>query len=322
MELAEGSTELLINQYGTLISRHRVECIVALKPLIRSRGTLVMDDSSGCPRMSEALALELIREVEEGHHQRLALSLRAIQLEKQFVGEDVTGLLEKVVEAIKDDVEVPVWLEAAARKMWGHSEAMSAGFPFAWVPQCGALSSWNRRQRKACRADSSRVLLVYREGARWRDCKRAGHAMGCVPLLLANKEQLLSPTNQRLLFELASTGRLPVMVLDCSRKLDLEESIIFGVLLGVSWWASQGLAKGLLIGNESSSAPIPLGVHSLGSWAKDCTFQCASWGRKLDPDKVWERVDIGHRTDGAGLASLPWLRVGHTVGLLLLGVTH
>ena len=77
------------------------------------------------------------------------------------------------------------------------------------------------------------------------------------------------------------------------------------------------MAKGLLIGNESSGAPSPLGVHGLGSWAKNCTFQCASWGenateklkelfssgvrvhdaaRKLDPDKVdWEQhIRSGH----------------------------
>ena len=316
VELAEGSTELLINQYGTLISRQRVECIVALKPLIRmgchwfwtegrcelvhpSRGTFVMDDSSGCPRMSEGLALELIKEVEEGYHQRLALSVRAIQLEKQFMANDVSGFLEKVVEAIKTDAEVPVWLEAAALKMWGHSEAMSAGFPFAWVPQSGALSSWNRRQRKACRADSSQVLLVYKEGVHWREC-RVGHAMGCVPLLLANKEQLLSPANQRLLFELASTGRLSVMVLDCSRKLDFEESVILGVLFGVSWWASQGFARSLFIGGESpaghntkqatglvSALRTPSVMpyleasslkDSLGRQADDIAFQCAGWG--------------------------------------------
>ena len=113
VDLAEGCAELLIKKYGALISTRDVECIVALRLLIKlgchwfwsegrcelvhpKRGVLVMDDSSGCPRMTEDLALGLIQDIEEGYYEDLATSVRALQLLREKKGDGVQDLLKKV----------------------------------------------------------------------------------------------------------------------------------------------------------------------------------------------------------------------------------
>ena len=122
-DLAEGSAVLYMNEYGTLISTQDIECIVALRPLIKLgchwfwsegrcelvhpvRGILTMDDASGCPRMSEELALVLLRDIESGYHKALATSVRAIQIANEYSSTEERHLVKFLVEAIRMDQDV------------------------------------------------------------------------------------------------------------------------------------------------------------------------------------------------------------------------
>ena len=100
VDLAQGSVELYATPCGTLVSEEPVETIVALGPLIKmgcrlqweetgcalwhpSRGRLRLEVDTGCPRIAEHLALQLIEEIEEFRVGVVGAALRAIRAQQE-----------------------------------------------------------------------------------------------------------------------------------------------------------------------------------------------------------------------------------------------
>ena len=292
-DLAEGSAVLYMNEYGTLISTQDIECIVALRPLIKLgchwfwsegrcelvhpvRGILTMDDASGCPRMSEELALELLRDIESGYHKALATSVRAIQIANEYSSTEERHLVKFLVEAIRMDQDVAASLEAVVRRIWSGQFDLAVGCPFTWSPRSGALACWNRRQRRAC-DKSERVLISYKGDPWWGECRKLAHQLGCEPLLLPVKDHLMSPSSQRLLLELAVDGKLAVLLVDNRRGLDQDESIFLGLLARVSCVACETLGKA-----KPSVLVVGAGDHGLNSRSssdvQELLCEHANWG--------------------------------------------
>ena len=93
VDLAQGSVELFVTACGTVLSLQVVETIVALGPMIKlgcrlqwmeaecvlwhpARGRITLDVRSGCLRIPETLALELIEEVENYRRETVGATLK------------------------------------------------------------------------------------------------------------------------------------------------------------------------------------------------------------------------------------------------------
>ena len=96
VDLAQGSVELFVTPCGTLVSAEPVEVIVSLGALIKlgcrmqwedrqctlwhpTRGRIKLDVITGCPRVEEALALDLIQDIETQRVESVGAAIKAIQ---------------------------------------------------------------------------------------------------------------------------------------------------------------------------------------------------------------------------------------------------
>ena len=334
VDLAEGSAVLYMNEYGTLISTQDIECIVALKPLIKLgchwfwsegkcelihpvRGVLTMDDASGCPRMSEELALGLLQDIESGYHRALATSVRAIQIAHEYSSTGGSHLVKFLVEAIRVDQDVAASLEAVVRRVWSEHVDLTVGCPFTWAPRSGALACWNRRQRRAC-DKSERVMISYKGDPWWSECRKMAHRSGCEPLHLPVKDHLMSPSSQRLLLELAVDGKVAVILVDNRRGLDQDESIFLGLLARVSCVACETLGK-----DKPSVLVIGAGDHCLNPISSSDMQDMSCFGELLHEHASWGETSRsslastllrGPRVSACKVDSIDWaqhIRSGH-----------
>ena len=128
VDLAQGTAELFATAYGTLVSLHSVETIVALGPLIRmgcrmqwgeqdcvlwhpKRGRIQLEVASGCPRVPERLALELIDEIEQHRMASVGAAVRAIHAKQTGSLDCPEQAIASLTEAILREDEVPLNLE-------------------------------------------------------------------------------------------------------------------------------------------------------------------------------------------------------------------
>ena len=230
VELATGTAEMLINPFGTLLAREDVECIVALKPLISMgckwewsddkcvlhhphRGDIKLDTSSGCPRMPESLALDLIRDAEEAVTQKVVHALRAVQILHESAHLQVDEVLGKLVIAVNTGVEVAAYLGATARAMWPTLDEDVIQDLQRWPRQNSHAVRWNRRKRRAV-VKTGGVLIQIGRCQEERAIKQYGAAIGWE--ILQVTEELNDPHDFRYLLEVVTSGKVRGMIAgDC-----------------------------------------------------------------------------------------------------------
>ena len=119
---------------------------------------------------------------------------------------------------------------------------------------------------------------MYKGGSKWSTCKKLAYEAGCVPLLIASKDQLQSPSNQRFLFELAVEGKLAMVLASTPSPLDVDESVMLGSLAGLSVAGSVESMTCVIEGKGSPLLDEALG----GENVQNLWLQHVEWGESLD----------------------------------------
>ena len=224
VDLAQGTTELYVTPCGTLVSEEPVEAIVALGQLIRigcrlqwgerecmlwhpTRGRIPLDVCTGCPRIPEAMALELIEEIEAQRIQSVGAAVKAIQAMEDRELPTSKQALANLVSAIERDLEVAPRLGEAVLATWPEIPKPLLRELVAWPKEDTQALPINRRKRKAV-AKAKKVLLHLFAGESRKDIEKKGRERGYEVLSIGESEDILAGQTFRYILELAANGKL------------------------------------------------------------------------------------------------------------------
>ena len=228
--LASGSTWLWITALGTLVSDQETEPIVSLGKLVElgcrlvwgsvqctlihpRRGSITVDTSSGCPRITSELAYQLIDDIEKHAMIECYKGLCAKSLEAQSEGLSDVALLDHVLYEVRVGGDVGSALRVFGNRVWsGSSQEVRDGVA-AWPEEANAAMCWNRRFRRKVSRSSKVVISLFAGGAR-KGIEQAVGASGGVCVSVDWKEDLMNPLTYRYLVELASSGRVVAVIAD------------------------------------------------------------------------------------------------------------
>ena len=224
VDLAQGSVELYSTPCGTLVSLEEVEAIVALGPLIRlgcrlqwgetecllyhpKKGRIKLMIDSGCPRVSETLALELIGEIEQYRMNTVGAAVRAIQAHERGTLPSPKQAITVLTEAILTGSEVPVRMGEAILALWPSTPKGILQDFMNWVKVDSESLVYNRRKRRAVNK-ASKLLLHLCAGDSRKEIERLGEQYGYEVISVGEGEDLCSPQTYGYLLGLAAEGRV------------------------------------------------------------------------------------------------------------------
>ena len=163
--LAQGTAELLVTPCGTLVSEEPVETIVALGLLIKMgcrlqweerecvlwhprKGRVSVHISTGCPRISEALGVEFITEIENQRMQSVGAAVKATQALHTQELPNPEQAIANLVSSIERDFEVGPRIGEAALALWPQLPRTLLGELTAWPQGDNKALPINRRKRR------------------------------------------------------------------------------------------------------------------------------------------------------------------------------
>ena len=224
MDLAQGTTELYATPCGTLVSLEPIETIVALGPLIKmgcrlqwgdkecilwhpskSRHKLAID--SGCPRVSEELALSLIQDIEHFKVKHVSAAIRAIEARDSQRLPPPQQAIQALVDAVLKNQEVAGHIGETILSLWPGVPNSMLHELTTWVEYDSNLVVFNRRKRRAIQR-ASKVLLHLCAGDSRREIEKQGSSKGFQVVSVGESEDLRSPQTFGYLLRQAAAGRL------------------------------------------------------------------------------------------------------------------
>ena len=224
VDLAQGTADLYVTICGTLVAVQPVETIVALGPLIRmgcrlqwgdkecvlwhpKRGRVQLEIGSGCPRVTEDLALELIEEIEQHRMSGVSAAVRAIRAKDSGDLTDPTKAISNLTQAVLREDDVSVCLGEAVLALWPQTPHGLLQDLTAWSEVDAASVTFNRRTRRAV-DKAEKVLLHLCAGESRREIERIGTQKGYTVLSVGESEDLTSPQTYGYLLKKAAEGKV------------------------------------------------------------------------------------------------------------------
>ena len=218
--LAQGSAELFVAACGTLVSMQNVETIVALGPLIKpgcrlqwtegecalwhpTRGRISLDVRSGCPRVSEQLALHLIDEVEKYQVEIMGAAVKAIQ-------PSTADAVAALTRALLQDQEVAPSLGEAVLALWPQvpNDGLLQDLT-SWSKQDSGSLYFNRRKRRAVEK-AKKVMVHLFAGDSRKEVERLGQAKKYEVLSVGAEEDITFSQTFGYPARLAAAGKVDV----------------------------------------------------------------------------------------------------------------
>ena len=222
VDLAQGTAELLVTPCGTLVSEEPVETIVALGPLIKlgcrlqwgdrecvlwhpKRGRIPVDIRSGCPRIAESLALELIAEIEEQRLHSVGAAIKAIRAQQTQDLPRPQQAIRNLVSAIERDAEVAPRLGEAVLALWPNIPKAMLGEITAWPQQDHRALPINRRKRKSLQRAKKTLLHLFAGESR-KEIERKATGVGYEVVSIGEGEDIMAGQTFRFILEQAAEG--------------------------------------------------------------------------------------------------------------------
>ena len=227
VDLAQGTAELYTTPCGTLVSEEPVETIVALGPLIRLgcrlqwgewdcmlwhpvRGKLRLDISSGCPRVGEELALELITEIEQHRMHVIGAAVKALYTKAAKALPDQGTAISNLTHAVLSDEGVAACLGEVVLSLWPETPHTLLQELTAWAPEDASTLVFNRRKRRSI-ARAGKVLVHMFAGESRKEIERLARERGYAVLSIGIDENINSTQTFRYVLGLAAQGKLDVL---------------------------------------------------------------------------------------------------------------
>ena len=191
VDLAQGSAELFVTACGRLVSMQEVETMVALGPLIKlgcrlqwtegecalwhstRKKRISLDVRSGCSRVSEPLALELIDEVEKYRVETIGAAVRAIRSRDIGTLPSPQEAVGALTQALLQDQGVAPCLGETVLSLWPQVPDDLLQDLTSWSKQ----ECYNRRKRRAVQK-AKRVIVHLFAGESRKEVERLGQARG------------------------------------------------------------------------------------------------------------------------------------------------
>ena len=226
VDLAQGSAELFVTSCGTLVSTEPVETIVALGSLIKlgcrlqwneaecilwhpSRGRIRLNVQSGCPRIAEQLALELIDEVERYRIDTVVAATKALHARDAKLLPPPEEAISDLTQALICDHGVPEALGQAVMSLWPRTPDGILQDLTCWSQRDNGSLVSNRRKRRAVdRAKKVQNHLFAGESR--KEVERRGAAKGYEVISVGVEEDITSPQTFACLARLAAFGKVDV----------------------------------------------------------------------------------------------------------------
>ena len=223
VDLAQGTAELFVTPCGTLVSEEPVETIVALGLLIKmgcrlqweergcvlwhpQKGRVVVDTSTGCPRISEALALEFITEIESQRMQSVGAAIKAMQAQQTQELPSQKQAIANLVSSIERDIEVGSRIGEAALALWPQIPRTLLGELTVWPQGDNKALPINRRKRRAVDKATRATLHLFAGDSR-KEIEKKGAEKGFEVLSIGEQEDIMAGQTFKYLLGQAAAGR-------------------------------------------------------------------------------------------------------------------
>ena len=224
VELASGHTSLRATPVGTLIGPVGTEVIVSMGCLIElgcriawrgkqctvihpERGSLAVNTTSGCPKVSRETAYELVKDIEDHRLHQLAHQIEARRLAVSAEGIGIRDVLAKLVQAFRDGNQVEPWIQVLVAKVWPGAPEEVLNLTWTCRPENNHGVPYNRSQRKRHERAQALVLNMF-AGATRKPIDRACVDGRAEQVPVDQEHDLLAPATFWYLLRLCSIGKV------------------------------------------------------------------------------------------------------------------
>ena len=167
---------------------------------------MFVDISTGCPRITEDLALELIKEIEAQRMQSVGAAIKAIQAQQTQELPCPEQAIANLVSSIERDFEVGPRIGEAVLALWPQLPKTLLGELTAWPQGDNKALPINRRKRRAL-GKANRTLLHLFAGDSRKEIEKKGSERGFEVLSIGEQEDIMAGQTFKYLLEQAAAGR-------------------------------------------------------------------------------------------------------------------